>query len=76
MIRPVGNGVIGGATLCPPREKLPRLANRSYRTLRDGLLDGTFQAINCLATIISVPPGQKLSSLFKLTLMGLRPRLS
>jgi hypothetical protein len=54
MIRPVGNGVIGGAALCPPPGKLPGLANRPYRTLRDGLLDGTFQAFH--AWLPSVSP--------------------
>src|SRR5258708_34808369 len=45
MIRPVGNGVICGATLCPPSEIIAA-SGQSYRALRDGLLDGTFQAFH------------------------------
>jgi hypothetical protein len=58
MIRPVGNGVICGATFCPTTRDIDHLANRSYRTLRDGLLDGTFQAFHAWLTS-SGPSGTK-----------------
>ena len=47
MIRAVGNGMICGH----PRQYSP-LANRSYRTLRDGLLERHIPGISCQATII------------------------
>jgi hypothetical protein len=60
MIRPVlsaiariateeGNGVIRGARFYSPSKINPdTLADRSYRTLRDGFLDAAFPGISCL----------------------------
>jgi hypothetical protein len=49
-----------------PNRGTPIGSNHTVPTGRVASLD-TFQAINCLATIISVPAGQKLSSLFFLS---------
>jgi hypothetical protein len=56
-IRPVGNGVIRGTTLCPYPKRSGPLANWSYRALRDGLPITPFLGISCLATHHEVPTG-------------------
>jgi len=52
MIRPVGNGVIGGAMLCSPSKTIAPLANRSYRALTGRASGCHVPGISCLATII------------------------
>ena len=46
MIRPVGNGVIRGARICSASKLLDILADRSNRTLRDGLSTPRSQAFH------------------------------
>jgi hypothetical protein len=45
-IRPVGNGLIRCARPCPPSNVTRARRDRSYRTLRDGLLDAGVQAFH------------------------------
>jgi hypothetical protein len=57
--RPVGNGMIDFANRpCITLDDEEARRRESYRTLRDGSLDGPFPGISCLATIIQ-PLGDK-----------------